>query len=74
MMDEAHPNWEGSTYKPTSGSDPIRCYRELPKSEYDCGYDGPGWYFWEETWCYLHGPFGTIEECRDALNKYCETI
>ncbi len=31
-----------------------------------------GWYFWDETWCDEHGPFSTIEECREALTAYAE--
>ena len=25
----------------------------------------PGWYFWDETWDYRHGPFETKEEANN---------
>jgi len=33
------------------------------------GWDGPGWYFWDET-VHLHGPFGTKEEAEDLEMNY----
>lgn len=69
-MNESHPCWHGSTYRPTSGADPIRCYRKLPAAEYDVGYTGPGWYFWDKDWSQLHGPFESLERCREALEEY----
>ena len=62
-------SWEGSIYEPTSGSDPIRCYGELPKAEYGLGYKGPGWYYWNKTWDRLRGPFASLEACRKALGR-----
>jgi len=32
------------------------------------------WYFWNEVWADEIGPFGTEEECREALTKYCHQI
>lgn len=32
----------------------------------------PGWYFWDETWVYRHGPFSTYEEAKTALRIYCD--
>jgi hypothetical protein len=63
-------DWEGSIYQPTSSTDPIRCYQQLPRSEYSVGYDGPGWYFWDRTWRHIHGPFSTLEQCQAALRSY----
>jgi hypothetical protein len=35
------------------------------------GWDGPGWYFWDETEAHCHGPFGTKVEAEVAMKKYC---
>lgn len=33
-----------------------------------------GWYFWDETGAYCHGPFCTRDECRDNLKRYAEDL
>lgn len=37
-------------------------------------YNGPGWYFWDETWTVLHGPFNTQRETIEALAEYAENL
>ena len=32
---------------------------------------GTTWFFWDETWAFYHGPYGSESEARDALNRYC---
>lgn len=32
------------------------------------------WYFWDETWSHLHGPFDTEAIAREKLREYCETL
>lgn len=34
----------------------------------------PGWYFWDETWGYRHGPFPTKAEANAACAKYAEGL
>ena len=29
------------------------------------------WYFWDETWAYRHGPFNSLQECKEVLRQYC---
>ena len=43
---------------------------EAPADSELCGYDGPGWYFWDEPNIYCHGPFGTKHEAERALRIY----
>jgi len=63
------------TYKPSCDSDPIRVYHDEDKENLQGdGYDGPGWYFWDEMWGELHGPFGTLEECKQILNAYASNL
>lgn len=38
------------------------------------GYKGPGWYFWDETWAYCHGPFTTQSYAEEALQHYCDSL
>lgn len=33
-----------------------------------------GWYFWDETWAYRHGPFMTEKECKIKLTKYANWL
>lgn len=43
---------------------------DLLAGELDAGIIGPGWYFWDETWCNAHGPFDTIEICEEIYKQY----
>jgi hypothetical protein len=38
------------------------------------GYYPPGWYFWNETWSMIYGPFKTREQTEVELAKYAKTI
>lgn len=33
---------------------------------------GDFWYFWDETWTELHGPFESQEEACAGLREYCD--
>lgn len=45
------------------------------KQEADlAGWDGSGWYFWDETGAHCHGPFGTKQEAEELLTKYVENM
>lgn len=33
-----------------------------------------GWYFWDETWTNIHGPFNTRQKVRNELKKYSEEL
>lgn len=33
-----------------------------------------GWYFWDETWAYSHGPFKSRREASMALRRYAESL
>jgi len=32
------------------------------------------WYFYDETWSAVIGPFDTEEKAREALNKHCAEL
>ena len=34
------------------------------------GFTQPGWYFWDETEAFCHGPYKTLEEAREKLDEY----
>ena len=38
------------------------------------GWNGPGWYFWDETEAHCYGPFETAEEANKKLKEYAETL
>jgi hypothetical protein len=38
------------------------------------GYTSPGWYFYDETWVKLYGPYSTEQKCRDSLCQYFEEV
>ncbi len=44
--------------------DPIRHYSGKER----------GWFFWNETWSDLHGPYENLIKCKEALNEYCEKL
>lgn len=38
------------------------------------GWNGAGWYFWDETWTNINGPYNTEDLALEALVKYMKTI
>jgi len=38
------------------------------------GWDGPGWYFWDETQAYCHGPYESAKLAKEGLVKYCHEV
>ncbi len=38
------------------------------------GYAGPGWYFYDETWAYCHGPFEALELTKTAMKEYARNL
>lgn len=36
--------------------------------------EGVGWFFWDETWSYAHGPYDTEMGAQDALRRYALTL
>lgn len=58
----------------------VQCYTQddIDRSERDfrefAGLSLAGWYFWDETEAYAHGPFGTEDEAISALNVYAEQL
>jgi hypothetical protein len=51
-------------------AEPVVCIETEPEDADLSGWDGPGWYFWDEAY-QLHGPFGTKEEASSAFSTYC---
>ena len=47
----------------------IVCLQKCPSDGDITGYDGQGWYFYDEAYS-LHGPFDTKEETEEILKKY----
>jgi hypothetical protein len=48
--------------------------RVLYPEEKNEDFEGPGWYYYDETWAHAQGPFGTEFECRKQLKEYCNAI
>ena len=38
------------------------------------GYEGKGWYFWNEAWNIMHGPYEKEEEAKEAFSEYCDLL
>ena len=43
--------------------------KECPPDGDIAGWDGPGWYFWDESY-HLHGPFSSKEETEELESNY----
>lgn len=39
-----------------------------------CNTEGNRWYFYDETWANLVGPYNTHRKARNAYRKYCEYL
>jgi hypothetical protein len=55
------------------GSTGIVCFFQQPKGSDDGWWDGPGWYFSDETE-QLHGPFGSRDEASRAQRNYAKDL
>lgn len=42
-----------------------------PENAEFCGWTKPGWYFYDETWTQLYGPYLTKEIAETKLSQYC---
>jgi len=34
------------------------------------GWEGAGWYFWDETWCDCYGPYESAKKATEKLHEY----
>lgn len=57
-----------------NNTDPVEYlfYRSLKESPE--GYTVPGWYFWNEIWCDVYGPFESATKAREELSIYCKEM
>lgn len=42
--------------------------------EEGCGFSGPGWYFFDETWCFINGPYESENAANVGLSIYCRNL
>lgn len=46
----------------------------LPVGDFDAaksrGWNGEGWYFWDEAGVYCYGPYHTVQIAQEKLNEY----
>lgn len=42
----------------------------LNVGEANWGWNGPGWYFWDESEAYCHGPYESQEAANNKLHEY----
>lgn len=62
---------------PYRDPDPVQFVGDDPEPEPDAkmwGYGGKGWYFSDETWAYMYGPFGSETEARAELVEYAKGV
>jgi len=63
-----------SSYQPVRASDPLRHYEYRAADLAAAGWTAPGWYFWDETWSVLHGPYLDQQEAQEALLAYARRL
>lgn len=42
---------------------------ELTRDQVEAGYTSSGWYFWDETWAFVHGPHTGVEDVEEAFKN-----
>jgi hypothetical protein len=47
---------------------------ETPKTCKEITIINGFYYFYDETWSHIHGPYDTFRECQEALGKYCDYL
>ena len=61
--------------KPKSTNPNVQYLNELYFSHlWDMGYTGSGWYFWDETATWCHGPYSSAETAEKQLTEYAKTL
>lgn len=53
-------------------ADPVEYLFYRSQKEGPSGYTVPGWYFWDEIWCDVYGPYESVEKTQDALSRYAK--
>lgn len=48
----------------------IYCITDPTEDTKRFGWDGPGWYFFDDTEAYMHGPFASMDEAKEAERNY----
>lgn len=54
--------------------DPVVYIGPDDEVESGTGFDGPGWYYYDETWVYIQGPWATQEEARAKCIEYSDSL
>jgi len=52
-------------------SDPIEYLFYNPQID---GWTSPGWYFWDEIWLSVYGPYESAKKAREQLKRYAEEV
>ena len=61
-------------------SNPVEYYDQVklddcdPESKDYVGLTTIGWYFWDETWTQVRGPYGTEEAAKKIYAAYCKRL
>jgi hypothetical protein len=66
ILEEKYPliNFDDDCCKSKPNPDPIRHYKGTKK----------GWFYWDEDWIVLYGPFESYEECYASLVAYAKKL
>ncbi len=46
----------------------------LDYGDVNYGFNGPGWYFWDEIYWECYGPYETLDQAIANLNLYAEEL
>lgn len=46
----------------------------LEQAKVECGQTTPGWYFYDETWCWAYGPYSDRETAVAKCKQYAEEV
>jgi hypothetical protein len=52
-------------------NDPIEYIFHSPRID---GFSGPGWYFWDESWTCVYGPYRSAQEARAKCTEYAKLL
>jgi hypothetical protein len=53
---------------------PISYIKDSDHCDPESGYTTEGWYFFEETWAHVDGPYKTADMAKNALKNYIDTF